>query len=503
MKNWVPKKYSESEYFKAIISNKLLKLFLRLPNYNLNFIKNLKSEAEFYFDQSRIYPTKCPDDLNIKLSRIAFSDLFFDEEFDGLERGLLKLISDCKLRISITDPKRITEFFKNTRNRAFNLASNQYLYLNLGQINNIELCNMAYVKISHFSPSLISLSISIKPSEKFNSIFNSLIKTNAVADTFISRIDLKRGVIWGGWKTSVSKRQKEIDSLILTVNKEVVKIFRKYFKCGLSKYGPLPFVEVFTINESIDYFKEDDNTKEDNILKRDFLRSLGMNLDKRLSYKNDWISINFLDRERNYKLTSYQALLSIKDYYSVNKKNKDNDPDRLNYRFKYALLDLLTLLSMIHFFKYIEKKIIITKNIISPILRSQIRSKIKIGSLKKGLKKLTYINGLIYQQNLVKDGIKEKISKYFISNEIPKLLRDNNNLSDELFSYADKIYEYNNQFLSKLKENMNNLLAFKSTSINHTIQVMLILLAVLTLIIVFIPIEIRNKIFNFISSILK
>jgi hypothetical protein len=464
--------------------------------------ESLVDGREFWL--SRVEPTGRPAGMDIDVLAIAFCDIFFVEEFEQLKDGLQKLSNSCGERLRRND---LHAWFQQARTSSFGGSSIRLGYFFIGQLKPrrpSSLAHNAFLCLKHLAPSVVALTWLVTPSSTFTKRFHAIIDKDAYPDATL--ILTRHGFSVASISNPVFARQKEIDSLFLSLNQEVVSISRTYLRAGMSIHGPLASVEALAINEPLDFFPANsEEVKDEPKLRKEFWGGLGFQRFITPIYAGDDFRIYPVNRGRNSHSISYQSILSLTDFATRQKRDTDIRHE-LRHRHLYFLDEFCPVLALIHFHRVIQKELLDSRMYVTPSLREQTHGIAPALSMESGVARLASLSGLHFQQLRVTEELSDKHGKDWLFGELRGINRRERGgkISGELVSdllwQLDSLREFNTSQLELLRSSFRTLLEYKNVLTNHRVSVWLIVLTVLLLLltsVLFIPEAERASILRF------
>ncbi|MFN0157090.1 MAG: hypothetical protein ACKVRP_03340 [Bacteroidota bacterium] len=496
MKNWPNTKSGAS--LKDELSSILIRAAQRWPSIEWSSFEMARSIVKFNDQEHPWDETACPEGIDVQILALSFSDLIQLEEFDKLEVGTKKLLSSYRSKFPPWEEKKTQEWFREVRRRTFGSASSTGGYLDfrgMGSQSPIAEASYAHFRLYHFAPSLISLCLTIHPSDEFQKMFRSLIETNARPRPSIGRFSLRRGIQEWSYGSAVSVRMEEIDKLFMDINKHVVKFLRQNLGVGLSRFGPLPFVPVFRTNESLSIFpiKWNEEDKQNPKLRSSFWHSLSLNpFDQYRTYSGGSFHINMVERAKNNH-SQYNVLISEPDYRETRKLGDTDDVNHEMFSFfRFFLENLSSLIALGHLMKRFEIEIIKLRDILAPALSGQRLGRIGPKSLRTGFKRLATANGLNYSQTRVISEIGENFVRRLLRMDLAGVIRrgSENDKKDEfvdgLVWRIESASTFNKAQLDILKKSFEEMIAYRASRVNVRIQIWMTVLTILMLVLTFV-----------------
>ncbi|GAX38239.1 hypothetical protein [Nodularia sp. NIES-3585] len=484
----------------------ILESSVRIENPKLKFLQSLKNHAEYSLSPRDYELIACSSDLEVDLDQVGFSDLFFTEDFPKLQKGLNKLLSN------VDNQDRLNEWFSEIYNSGSGGAKSIYLdrisFKTQSNDKSIKCLQSANIHLNYIAPSFIVLSILVKPSNKFIQKFIELIKSVPCPQSEILGFSFKYGVASLSTIPAWRVRTAELEELFLEINRSIVLIFRKKFGVGLSCFGYLPCLEIIKTNISLREIPENQpSLKTSNQFRAcyNFFESLGYPLKYNPIYRNsNWWNFYEVNRDELFYPSShnYQILISSADYDKSQDATHKDYYESPSQAIRYTLHHLLSLLALEHFYEILENLIIDLKTDLEPHLSGQIQGIITLRGLKKAISKMIKVNGFYFQHSRIWTGINENLFWNYVCEEAATMSRkkyhdhDSGLLTDDINSRIDRVRKFCEQQLDILKLSYEQILNYKTTTINYKLQkqtfwlsIVVTLLTIVTLI----PEEIRNQ----------
>jgi hypothetical protein len=344
MKNWPPFAQSWKERLSLKFSDWVLRQATRLRKREKGVLRHLqfiaeKQEEWITRDNDDIAP---PEGLDLELQKIIFYDIYSIEEYDKLERGIKKIRKNYPLPPSslgrLFDINRDHKsWFDKARIATFAAgmtpAGMPYFEGMKGKYGP-RYSKYANLWLIGITPSFVCLTIIIEPDEKLKAAYSAIIKERASIDLKLTLPNIKFGRstlrywhrIGESWGNALHVRQRTLDELLLKANQEIVRILRKHIGAGLAVQGPLPFIEVITVNQTfrklpphsgkVKEFPKDFNSS--------FWESIGYGILLSNPYLFKYLRFYWMRRNRHYDLYAHQMLISTPDF----KKSKDYTKDK-------------------------------------------------------------------------------------------------------------------------------------------------------------------------------
>jgi hypothetical protein len=357
----------------------------------------------------------------------------------------------------------------------------------------------------------MALTTVVTPSEEFKKRFQSIILSNSLPIVDI-RFRSHFGALLYSTRPPVFRRKRDIDNLFLEMNKEITSLMREYLGVGLSKYGPLPSLEILLLDNSLDFFSQQTEAiKDDSFMRRGFWEGLGLRVFSGTIYSRESSKLYKVDRDRNYRVETYQLLESIADFTSSSTKKEDRDKKEENilHHYRYFLPEFCTMLALKQLFKVLEEEILSVRNKLAPVLSNQTFGKIKYRNFGNWISRLVNMNELHFRQQRAVSEMNEKSTRYDLVRELTGILRekvdskDSGELVHDFLWNIKKAAQFNKSQLEVVKSSFEDLISYKSLRTNHHVQTLLIILTIIGLLLTaiqFIPDAQRRQLFEQING---
>ena len=493
MRNWTKRKRTFQQLLRIEFTKRVIQFAGKIENSKFKslkgltkfkLIKSLKPLVEQLHDD-KFDRISCPQNLEVKFNNICFADLFFPEEFTCLQKGLNTLFSKhTSPSIRFKDDKnRLNQWFdniKNSNSETFGIINGGWLIFDHKKDRSLKLIDSAQINLLHIRSSFIILTISITPSKEFRRKFDSIVRATPQRQKEILGFSLRYGVTNWSFTASFATREAELENIFLEINKTVVNLFRRTFDAGLSKFAPLPSIEVISINSPLKELSDNiilSRSSGDLRACWNFFRSLGYPSNSSKIYRShNWWNIYEVHRSQVFYQSSqcYQILMSTIDYKKENNLvNENNDTAYFNLDY---FEDILFILALDHFYDVLKNLIIDLKTDLEPILSNQVKGEIKLKTLKTGISKISVLNGLYFQQSRLWGGINEKWVWDYVFDKAKYLRRKTNNHGDSENLLNDIKYritqkkKFCDKQLNLLKLSYEQLLSYKATETNLSLQ---------------------------------
>lgn len=457
-------------------------------------------------------PTKCPEELEIKVLNVAYCDLFFVEDFGHVKEGIERLNKEYGSKIFRVKEEEVETWFRNAEACSMgHAASHRFGYFHLQKKHSLcKLVGDIFFETKQFAPSVIALTIIVYPTEEFHNQFQRIIGTNSYP-IVQSIYKFRYGLIESSIRPATVKKMLEVDHLFSEMNREIIKLLKKYIGVGLCQYGLLPSVELLTVNQPLSFFSQNrEDIKDDSIMRRGFWTGMGLDVYSSLVYTGESFKLYRVDRTSSDKIETYQIIQSFPDFkFRINGEETESE---ISHHFEYLLPEICAIVAMKQFSHNLESEIVSLRNKITPYLSDQTRRGVNIINLRRAVSKLANISGLLFQQQRLISETNDKFVKHILTYDLKGITRQQNSEKDTAEFYDDMLrsIERKNNFLKSqldiLKTSFQDLVSYKSLRANYTIQILLFILTLITVILtiaLLIPETKRNQLLRYFFDLLR
>jgi len=512
MKNWVKDYHSIFEKYKISLTHWFGKKLLNDKKYKWRLLASLQFDAKRR-EERLLGKTACPENIDVDLFSIAYVDSYFLEEFEQLEYGLANIISKYGSSIGyFKDYYRVREWILECSSKSYGHGTTNVGWLSLKSEHKKEfnfLFDSFQIHLSHFSPSIITLILIIKPSSLFKEKFQKIITSDAKQELNIKRISLKSGITSISFMPENMVREVEIDEFFLEANKYVVQFLRKNIGVGLAMNGPLKNIEVLKLKQSLKIFPESTryDRKEFKIYE-DFFKTLGK-LFYHLPYFTDWYNLYYINRSKHYAANNMQALLSEEDYKPKINENKREDIDsEMFMHFTYILTGIGTLLSIEFLLDDLNTSVLNLRNKLTKHMLNKRITNIFTNSIRKNTMQYSQMNETHFKYQRIYNELDKELLKSFFSQEIEDLNRKKYKEEGKEHFTVDIInsIERKTTFIEKqiqfLKSSYSDFIHLRFTKSNYNFQFVLVLLTII-LTVLTILLVLQEETINTIKTVFK
>lgn len=500
LRNWPHSRHGFWKKVRLQASNKALHYSLSVKRSKLAAIQSLQMHAQYVFDLHEQDLTACPEGIDVKVAQIVFGELYFIEDFEKVAGQLERLNRNLSPRFFIREQGEIKKWFESVMARSFpsgTMRLGPWLFSQKQPKKSSPSCKSILAELNHVSASLVSLAIIVEPSSAFDKSFQSIISKDSSPENDISGFNLFRGITRVSTSPAIKTRKSEIDDLILAMNNEVVTLLRSEINAGLCLVGPLPSIEVLTIDQPIGFFKTSaDERRKDKRFRRGFWTGLGKELHSDHGYFSDIFHIYKVIGRGHYELLRYQLVISQKDYKAG--PGADNDFIKLKHHISYFVFGLMPLIVVRHFVSNLQKKILAARNDLNPAIVEKATWKHVFPFLGKIITRISLINELRFQHVRLCAELADQFTRNNLISTVGEVTRqkysqnDKGNLASDLFWQIDEANSFNVAQLDVLKSSYETLLTYKSAKATYVLNFILLVLTFAVLL----PEKIRDRVWD-------
>jgi len=518
LRNWSKPKRTFWQLLRIKATKRVLQFADKLEDPKIQFLKSLKLHAEHTLHPKDYELIACPENLEVLLDRIGFADLFFPEEFQKLQQGLINLFSNYGSAFSTTK-EDINKWFSDVYDSKFGNANTFYLRsldFTRKTDDSFRLLESASIHLKYIARSFIVLSIIVKPSEIFIKDFTALIRSVPSSQSEILSFNLRQGITSAKGISTWRVRQAELEEFFLEINKSIVLLFRTNFGVGLSLFGSLPCIEIIYTNISLQEIPEAQflsNHSTDFLAAYRFFEALGYPYDPHSIYSEcDWWKFYEVPRNEVFYQTSnsYQLLISSVDCKKISSPVKGGLQNSEFSISTYTIYDLLSLLAIEHFYNVLERLVKELKSELELPLSNQIKGTINLNRFKSAISKMVRLNGFYFQHTRMWTSVNQDFFFDYLCSGANTLSRRKFSINDPGLLKDDKKGRINRmkllceEQLSLMKLSYEQILSYKNITLNYQLQKttfkLTVAVTLLTIITLF-PEEIRLKIINHIIEL--
>ncbi len=246
MRHWPPKYDSLREAAKAWLSELLIKPRLYVPSFLGKSARRFVEHFRHAEKRERISKVEFPVGLELSLFSVSFVDLVFTEDFTSVERGVSNLLDLYGGWMS--QGEKIHEWFRDERDRHFGGSINWGIHLGFehgSQLNLAGLHSMSIV-LHRLSASAMRISYRVFPTEEFKNKYLSILRSRVRGKPQIIKLKWSRKGLSYSFREpdEFHEKQKQINDMLLKLNRAVVALVRKHIRRGWAMRGPLPRLEI-------------------------------------------------------------------------------------------------------------------------------------------------------------------------------------------------------------------------------------------------------------------
>lgn len=523
MRNWPNERSPFRERAKELLSNLTIGFACSLPQCQRGPLAGFQAHGNDgkirKYDLSAI-----PSNLTVRPLEIVYSDLISLEDFSKLEQGLIKLIRSQGAWFSVREAKDIAGTFRDIRSRRnggwYNIGWLDFeksKRVRQGE-SRISLAQTAHLELSLITSCMLALTITVIPSELFQKKFASIISTNERQKTIIDKYCIRNGVRAARMISGQQQRERQINSLFLCIQKQIVQLLRNHIRAGMSQLGPLPSVEVFVTNRHIDnaipMIQSVSNMTPEEC---GFWRTLNINLDSSVTHYKDWLTIYQTTSRQKEPDVVWRALVDKEQFLAS--ESLDGYGNDESHAMTSVLADsmgigcLALMAAVMEQYEKFVSQISQIRDQLSPILAGNYR-KFRIGRLSQIFRLETKIRTLRFIIDRLQNEIRmQDMSLHFQSNGFNSLQRkkvyddeEQVSLVDDLYYRMNKIREFATSQLGLLADHCKDLINAQMIRSNASTQSkvfrLTLVIAVLTIVLVIltwemIPIDRRSKLLDY------
>ena len=395
MKHW-PKR---SRITKAIVWHWIFiwitRVVLMLPIIKKRF-SNYKDIEELCSETTHKFETTAkPDILKLYPFQVTFLDLFHTEDFARLKHGLTKIMTKYEKGM-FTNLDNLNTWFSRDRLQHGGFEWHSFGYIDLKSLS--QNADGARIELWQLSPSTISMSVIVTPSDSFKNRFANIIAKDAASGGIITNCNLR------GYRISqlsaIEKRQDEIEDLFLNLNRDVVKLLRKTVCRGWSMGGPMPAISTFVM---------EDGSYSGDYAYDGFWRSMKMDNSTLGNYTREGIHLSVADPKESELAPTLRVLIDekllLKDVAIEQYGGKISalqqhlrDPERY-YEVAFILLENS---------RRIAKRVSDLNNYLSPELSGKLPIVRRLWKWLWSMNKVAILNQQIFENNRLMQEIKQK-----------------------------------------------------------------------------------------------
>jgi hypothetical protein len=487
----------KTEFYKEKTSILLLKVAQK-DKLNLKILKNLKLSAGRVLKINDWDKCKKPDGLEINLSGFVFYDVIFFEEFADMKASI-SLLSQLNRQNKIFRVNRkIAEWYSRI-NENPNLLGNENLgYYDFEKLDGIKYLKGAQIYLLHISPSIVILSISVDVNDKCRNEFKSIISSEPLPLFNITTINFMKDFI--GWQSQpgIYRRNFEINSLVSLVQSEMKFVRQKYLNFGNYYDLSFPSLQIYSIKNSLESLIKNKNEKS----YYKFLESFGFRIGYSFNDQNEnWFLISKNEIANNS--FSYIVICSAEDY----KKTEQSSYANMQIAFNDYANEFSGILALNSYLSIINKKIMLVRNDINPLL---LKNHWFFSKIKRGFSILNLVTNLDYKLERISKEIENLRFVFHSFTDIDNIkmtsLKKEYIFKDELINGYNYLLKENKNYLEFIKTSFRDFISFRTMFFNYKIQFRVFWLTVLVIIIsilVLIPERARNDFFLEIFNTLK
>lgn len=506
MKNWPSSALPWQIRTSITVSNKILQFVAKRKKREKGVLSQLQVMADYgaEWTQRQNADITPADGVYPTLRRIIFYDIYSIEDFDQLDIGLQK-IQDAfqppkgSFARVIERRKEHSSWLDKARSSTFSAGMTTLGALYFDGSAEVDYFKYARLWLTGISPSFVCLSIIAEPSEKLKTAYASAIEGPTPIDQRITfpNLGLRSGS-WRNWYrfgeswgSAIKARHRILDELFLEANQQLVRVLRKDVNSGLSTRGPLPFIEILTIEKPLSDIPTSRGKSTDDIDIGDleFFGSIGSEVAFTNPYVFKWLRFTKIKRSEHYNLHAHQMLISLADFRGAGDyKDEEETLSKLAMRLYYLAPQLCSTLSIRALFYRLQQDIIESRNALVPSLNYNRRSSPKIRGLKRSINRLSYLNSLQFQQERIWAELNSKNQISFLTRGLKGARRypykkgRRVDFLDDWLRDIETLKESNEQLMDVLRPAYQEMLSLKNILATYWLQMAVFALTFILLI---------------------
>ena len=283
MRRWPSYRVWRKEERQRRLSEFLFAIADRLPDWQVGSLPDLKFFAQHRCDETQRMSVASPDGIRIVPAFVSYYDVFFTEDFPSLQQGLARWCSEYNgglqpFRLQLD--KEIDELFRGWSRCPIGGAWSRVGHTRVNATDGFQCVEFLSMDLIQMSPVCLLLLIAVFPASRFVERFRDLISRDVKHTAIIHRIGLFSRRWHSGGVLPSAARQHELEEFFLEMNREVVGLLRRYIGRGWAARGPLPCIQVFTVEDS-------DEQPDTRNVHSEFWRSLSLTRIPELSYADN------------------------------------------------------------------------------------------------------------------------------------------------------------------------------------------------------------------------
>jgi hypothetical protein len=337
---------------KNTMSESILRLLKNFPDTPIPFFQNMKDSSDDALcmrENLDIKILKAPDRLKVDIVQVGFSEIFFVEDFEQLQKGLNKLFKEFPAPVGTSNrEEELNNWFE-----AISKAGPQSEYKILGNLSFKKNDVSAYfsgisLALYYYSPSVIILTMRGHSSGALKKRFSSLIRSSNKSELVIKKFGFSSGRISTKVTPGIRMRKQQLDEFFMEVNQAAIQILSRHLNSVLPRYGSIPMIEILETNLDFRQIPKEGNYEhlqsskeiESSLL---FLESIGYPLGSRQTVyaREKWWFLHEISRKdkRCSNYIDYQIFVSETMFSDEQTKNSSTSPtDKLRDKINAALL---------------------------------------------------------------------------------------------------------------------------------------------------------------------
>lgn len=489
MRNWPRTSPPIRRRIKERLSRLALGFASSLPKFQGGPIHNLQVHLEFNKKLHDYDLTSLPEGLDFSLLEVIYSDIFLQEDYDKLQAGLRNMIEPWKPwwtggREDEDIPNMFASIRRFRRGGAwYNL--NAVDFKRAREVKNPpkmtpELADIAYLQLTVISPSIVSLAISVVPSDMFQGRLRELLSRNEKQQTIIDKFSLRYGLGRSRSISATGVRQGQLERLFLQLQKEIVAILRAYIKTGLAMHGPVPSIQVFVTNREFENELPVTDMRA-NLSQHElaFWRTFGITPDDYIAYYSEWLTVFPSDSRGDDRYGTWKAVIDRKKFLEGESiEHYGGEQSAMRYLSDSKLESLATMASLQEHVNHIAREVTVLREELSPVLVGRIPWLYRLKGTAHLLFRMVKVRQSEFLAKRVRTELNEEDLKYhFAAHGFGGFVRRRHNIGDEKVSFVkdllwqvDQAVKFIEAQLGVLKQSYEDTLETAMANTNLRVQ---------------------------------
>jgi len=232
MRNWPKKHASFREFLKEWFSQRLANPRFHVPSFAKEEVERFRKDSVFWgVARAAGRSNAAPDGLVLNVHSVAFFVQFFSEDFAQFQKGIVRVVN--RFGNGLTLYRDVGGWFQEQLTRHHGGDTKYGLSLDMsGEIDPRFGLSSASLSLHRISASTIVLIIRVTPNAHFASTFEQIVKENTPDSVRIESFGRMRSKFFlrSSTKPGTLAKQKQLDDLLLELNRGVTCLLRKYIR---------------------------------------------------------------------------------------------------------------------------------------------------------------------------------------------------------------------------------------------------------------------------------